>query len=196
MKKVAITGGIGSGKSTILKILRDEGYVTFSCDEIYKELIFDELYIKTIALHFPEAVENNTINKQKLAELVFSCNEKRRLLDSIAHPLIMERLEEKILQSKSNIVFAEVPLLFEGGYHTKFDEIIVAKREKKDRVRAVLQRDKTDEKSVLSKMDAQFNYDSYEGELFLKNIDAKILYNNQSIENLKKQLMIFINELM
>ena len=77
-----------------------------------------------------------------------------------------------------------------------YDEIIVAKREKKDRVRAVLQRDKTDEKSVLSKMDAQFNYDSYEGELFLKNIDAKILYNNQSIENLKKQLMIFINELM
>ena len=196
MKKIAITGGIGSGKSTVLKILREEGYIAFSCDEIYKEITLEKEYIEKISAHFPATVEQGVINKKTLANIVFSNDEKRELLDSIAHPFIMKRLEEKIENCKADVVFAEVPLLFEGGYYTLFDEIIVVKRALNERINAVVLRDGSNEQDVLNRINSQFDYQSKDGEDFIEKIGAKILNNNSDIGDLKSRFKLLINELM
>ena len=64
MKKVAITGGIGSGKSTALRILKDMGYPVYSCDEIYKEILTRADYVVEVGRIFPNTVENGKINKR------------------------------------------------------------------------------------------------------------------------------------
>ena len=65
-KKVAITGGIGSGKSTVSEIIKKSGYPVFSCDEIYGELLSDTAYIETLRTRFPSAVRNGKIDKKQL----------------------------------------------------------------------------------------------------------------------------------
>ena len=196
MKKIAITGGIGSGKSEVLKILKDEGYKTFSCDEIYKEISLEEEYVQKIFLYFPETIEQGIINKKILANIVFFDEEKRKLLNSIAHPLIMKRLEEKMENGASSVAFAEVPLLFEGGYHTLFDEVIVIRRDIDDRISAVVARDGINREDVLNRMNSQFNYHVKEGEEFIKKIGAKTLKNDGDLKDLKHQLKILLNDLM
>ena len=193
MKKIAITGGIGSGKSLVLKILQDEGYAVFSCDEIYREIILEKSYIEKISLCFPEVIENDAINKKKLADIVFKSKEKRELLDSIAHPFIMQRLNEKMASVSAKFVFAEVPLLFEGGYCNNFDEIIVVYRPLEERIQSIVLRDNITEQEVLNRINAQFNYHTKEGEDFIQKIGASILHNNGDIDFLKQQVNILLN---
>ena len=140
MKKIAITGGIGSGKSLAGKYIKEYGYDVFSCDEIYAEMINDITYIKKIKAAFPSAVENDKINKVKLSELVFNSKEQKARLDSIAHPLIMQSLDEKMNNSKGEFVFAEVPLLFENNFQNKFDCVIVILRDLETRIASIMQR--------------------------------------------------------
>ena len=71
-KKIAVTGGIGSGKSTVLTLLKNLGYPVFSCDEIYREITESQAYVKEIETLFPSCVENGTINRKALAEIVFN----------------------------------------------------------------------------------------------------------------------------
>ena len=193
VKKIAITGGIGSGKSTVLKILKDEGFSVFSCDEIYKEILSDKEYIQKICLAFPSVIENNAINKKKLADIIFNNKEKRALLDSIAHPLIMGRLREKMSQ-ENGLVFAEVPLLFESGYEHMFDGVIVVQRSINDRIHAVAARDKLGENEVISRINSQYNYDMLEMDATKNEGFIQILYNNQSIEDLKNRLKNIIEK--
>ena len=126
--KVAITGGIGSGKSTALSYLKELGYPVFSCDEIYKEVISSKEYIDKIKEFFPEAVTHGCIERKILSEIVFNDPEKRALLNGISHPLIMQKLYEQMDTSENELVFAEVPLLFEGGFENEFDHVIVILR--------------------------------------------------------------------
>ena len=183
VKKIAITGGIGSGKSTVLKIIKEEGFPTFSCDEIYKEILFDEEYIRLVSLSFPTAIKNANIDKKVLSDIVFNDKNKRKELDSIAHPIIMERLFEKISPIDKGIIFVEVPLLFECGYANLFDGVIVVQRSKQERIKAVMNRDCLDEKSVLARMNAQFDYSVFDIDGNIER-NIQILYNDQPIENL------------
>ena len=90
--RIAITGGIGSGKSQCLNILNKLGYKTFSCDEIYAELKDGEEYVAKIKTIFPQVIENGKINNQKLSKIVFSNEAELKKLNQIAHPIIMKEL--------------------------------------------------------------------------------------------------------
>ena len=122
-KKIAITGGIGSGKSLLLGFARELGYKAFSCDEIYKELLEKDFYIQALQRQFPIVVENGKINKRKLSEIVFNDKEKLKQLNEIAHPFILQELERQMNEAltETSLVFAEVPVLFENGYEEDFD---------------------------------------------------------------------------
>ena len=162
-QKIAITGGIGSGKSAVLKIVRDLGFEGFSCDEIYKDILNTADYIERVAKIFPFAVKNEGkgryIDKKALSKCVF-CDEKALAkLNEIAHPLIMSALEDKLENASGKFVFAEVPLLFEGGYENRFDRVIVILRNKADRARAVAQRDGVSLVEANNRMEKQFDYD-------------------------------------
>ena len=185
-KMIAITGGIGSGKSTVLHVLEEMGYAVFSCDEIYREVILSAFYIKKISEIFPECIVDGQIDRKRLAEIVFNDKEKLLLLNGLAHPLIMECLFEKMRACKNDIVFAEVPLLFEGNYEEKFDGVIVVMRNREDRIRSITLRDNISRESAINKMSMQFDYE--QGELRFKNCNAFILENNSTPNDLKLKI--------
>ena len=192
MKKVAITGGIGSGKSKVLSIIQNADYPVFSCDEIYKKVIVDEKYIKKIAEIFPTAVIDGKIDRKILGEMVFSDDENRKKLDAIAHPLIMQRLVEEMSLVKSDIAFAEVPLLFEGGFQSFFDGIIVVKRDKQLRIDGIEIRDNLDKKSIEDRISSQFDYDCTDNQAILEKNNVKFILNNGSVDELKEQVNLTI----
>ena len=184
MKKlIAITGGIGSGKSSASRFLLEMGYPVFSCDEIYREVILSPSYIQKIASLFPECVVDGNIDKKILAEIVFSDEEKLALLNGIAHPLIMDALFKKMQACKEDIVFAEVPLLFEGNYENKFDSVIVIIRDIEMRIRSIMVRDGITKEEALNRIAVQFDYENSNGRF--KNCNAILIENNGTIEELK-----------
>ncbi len=194
-KRIAVTGGIGSGKSTVLNWLREQGYPVFSCDQIYHEIMGSHSYVQKIEKSFPDCVTEGRIDRKKLAETIFSNSEKRKTLNDIAHPMIMERLNEKMQQSEGAYVFAEVPLLFEGSLEKSFDKIIVVLRERDARIASVMQRDGNDKKHVENQIAAQFDYDSEAGKKRLQAYEAICIANNGSEAELEKRLEKVIDRL-
>ncbi len=191
-KKIAITGGIGSGKSTVLKEIEAMGYPVFSCDEIYREIIAFSVYVEQVKKFFPECVFGGEIDKKRLSAIVFQNEEKRLLLNSIAHPLIMQRLEERMNKATSDLVFAEVPLLFECGYEKQFDFVIVVMREKEKRIQCLLKRDGITKEEVEARISAQFDYHSQEAKIHYATCDAIILQNNGTETELKRQIQSIV----
>ena len=113
--KIAITGGIGSGKSTVAEYLREKGFPVFSCDEIYKEIYPTEEYQSELQQVFPDCLIDGKIEKSLLAAKVFSNAEELKKLNAIAHSRIMSELYNRINGATSGVVFAEIPL-FAAAY--------------------------------------------------------------------------------
>lgn len=154
-KRVAVTGGLGSGKSAALSLLKARGYPVFSCDEIYAELATEESYLSALSDLFPGSVKEGVLDRAALSRVVFSDEEARKRLNALSHPLVMERL---LGQMKGPLSFAEVPLLFEGGFEGLFDETIVVLRNKEARLRAVEERSGLTREEALARMAAQYDY--------------------------------------
>lgn len=118
---------MGSGKSTLSQSLRKLGYPVADCDAISREILQPQekgwqRCIETFGRGILTA--DNEIDRRALAELVFQDDQKRLQLEAITHPLIIERLRQEAAEAEGPLWFAEVPLLFETGLETEFDEII------------------------------------------------------------------------
>lgn len=193
-KKIAITGGIGSGKSTVCKWLLEMGYLVFSCDNIYNELIYEPSYISEIENVFPTVVIHNQIDKTRLASIIFSSETAREKLNNIAHPFIMERLHNLMDTVSEDLVFAEVPLLFERGYEQNFDKIIVVMRNIEQRIQAISARDNIIVSQAMAKIQTQYDYEKDEKQV-LKNTNVHILDNNDDMYSLKNQLLKILEKI-
>ena len=118
--KVAVTGGIGAGKSEFMRAVKELGIRTYSADEINAELLRDKRYIEKLSAAFPLAVKDGKVDKAALREEVFSDEKKRKALNALAHPEIRRKIEEI-----TGDAVVEVPLLFESGMTDLFDRVIV-----------------------------------------------------------------------
>ncbi len=167
--KIAITGGIGSGKSTVLNYLRKKGYPVFSCDTIYQEIIRTKDYLQDVQKHFPECIINGEIDRGKLSKIIFHNPEKRQILNDLAHPRIMKVLQERMEGVSSTFVFAEVPLLFEGNYENQFDGVLVVLRERKARIRSIIERNGLTAEQAEGRINAQFDYNKINERIFKKS---------------------------
>lgn len=156
--KIAITGGIGSGKSAVCRILKERGYPVFSCDEINRTLLSEKSYLDGLCALFPACVKDGKLNKAALSALVFSDKEALKTLNAYAHPRIAERLRRD-MEGAEKTCFAEVPLLFESGMTKRFDCAIVVLRNKEERIRAVVTRDGLTAEQAEARMKQQFDYD-------------------------------------
>ncbi len=194
-KRIAVTGGIGSGKSTVLSYLKEKGYAVFSCDEIYRTLLKTEEYIRAIAAAFPDVIDGCGIDKEKLAELVFNDKRSRDRLNAIAHPWIMQRLFQEMEQSNSRVCFAEVPLLFENGFEKDFDATLVVLREKNIRIQSVIHRDGQSQEQVEGRIHAQFDYDAQENQTFLRKENVHVIYNNDNKNALYEKIDEYLLQL-
>lgn len=128
---VAIIGGIGSGKSEVLKVAREMGLVCLSADEINAELLRSPEYVEKIAARFPECVVCGVVDKPRLAALVFSDKESRLALNAIAHP----EIAKKIAECDADPLVVELPLVLESGMKDMFDEIILVAAPRRERLK-------------------------------------------------------------
>lgn len=119
--KIAIVGGIGSGKSEVLSVAKDLGFDTLSADEINAELLCDRIYIEKLREVFPTVVKDGKVDKAALSAIVFSDENERLKLNAIAHPEIAKRI-----RAVENAV-VELPLALESGVIDLFDEIFLVR---------------------------------------------------------------------
>lgn len=193
--KIAITGGIGSGKSQAAKFIKALGFSVFSCDEIYKNVILSREYIEQVEKAFPESVVNKQIDRKILADIVFNDAQRRQTLNNIAHPLIMERLFRDMDDAPMELVFAEVPLLFEGNYQELFDFVIVIERDIAKRIESVKTRDGLSDKQILNRIQSQFDYSKIKETEYFKNGKIIEIDNNGGVEDLNEKVSLEINRL-
>jgi dephospho-CoA kinase len=152
---IGITGGIGSGKSTVAKMIAEKGYPVLSADEIAREVTEPGGEgLKKIAQAFGPSVlkDDGTLNRGWLREQISRSPMMRATLDSITHPLIQavsrERAEKYFAQGAS-LVFYEAPLLFEANSHRRLDGVICVHADDQRRVDRVVKRDGRDAGEVL-----------------------------------------------
>lgn len=179
-KKIAVTGGLGSGKSAFCAILRDMGYPVLSCDDINRELLEEKEYRAALARAFPQCLTDGDIDKKKLAGVVFSDEQARETLNALAHPAIMVRLRAR-MDEQTGAVFCEVPLLFEGGYESAFDAVIALRRKREARIAAVAERDGMARGEALRRMEKQFD------PALLEQKKCIIIENDGDLASLRKK---------
>ena len=186
--KIAITGGIGSGKSMASEFISSLGFTVHSCDEMTTALYQDREIRKKLNTLFPTAVggaPNYDIDRVALSSLVFNDKVAHKLPSDTVTSLIIDKMDE-ILRSATKTVFIEVPLLFESNCQDKFDKVIVISRKREDRIKSVIKRSNLTEKQVESRMNAQVDYDKMD---LSKYIVIKNDGNKQSfIDKLKLTL--------
>lgn len=195
--KVAITGGIGSGKSTVSKIISNNGYLVVSCDDVYKDLLKDEKFVLSVCeVTKTEPIMCDkgglSINSVAISEKIFKDKALKNRLEGVTHPAIMEEVFSR-LNNTSGLCFAEVPLLFENNLQGLFDAVIVVMRPIEDRIESVALRSGLNRENVLERIKNQFDYE---------NLDVKahtVIYNDSSFEELKikteKVLCEFCNKI-
>ena len=186
--KIAVTGGIGSGKSTVLNFLRELGFKVISLDNVYKQLLKESDFKKLIAAEFGNVFSSDgSLDRNKLAEMVFSDSEKLIKLNNLTHPLIYKRAFEQAQNFK--LCFFEVPLLFEEGGESKFDEVIVIVRDTENRIKSVELRDNLSEDEVKIRINRQFDY----------NIDKLskyyVIHNNGNLNDLSMEIEAVVHNL-
>jgi dephospho-CoA kinase len=130
LKKVAITGGLACGKSSVCRLFRKFGAYVASADEIVHQLLSPSTSIgkKVLDLLGQEIVENNSFDRQKIAQKIFHNKALLSSLESILHPAVFDEIERQyrnaVKQGDASLFVVEIPLLFETGYQKSFDYTI------------------------------------------------------------------------
>lgn len=162
--RVGITGGIGSGKSTVCNLFAGLGRTVLSADDIARQLTDNSAQIKSsIRKTFGEKVflPNGVLDRQALAAIVFENHSLRAKLDALIHPHVFAALDEAIdrlsLSDKSSYLLIEAALIYESGMDEKLDYVVVVHADEEVRIKRVLERDNTTREAVLARMYAQMD---------------------------------------
>lgn len=159
MLKIGITGGIGSGKSTVAKIFETFGIPVYYADDASKRLMNENETLKhTIQQQFgAETYTDGILNRKHLSSLVFNNPEKLALLNSIVHPATIKDAEDWMLRQTTPYAIKEAALIFESGSQQNLDKVIGVYAPAAVRLNRVMQRDKVTRDEVLSRMNKQID---------------------------------------
>ena len=155
---VAITGGIGSGKSIVSKILRAEGYCVYDCDAEAKRLMDTDMSIKRRLCEeiHPDCVKGGLIDRKLISKVVFSNSSKLERLNNIVHGGVRQHLASWIRQRVDNqIVFVETAILYESGVDKMVDVVWEVKAPIQLRISRVIERNGFSHRQVLERIKSQ-----------------------------------------
>ena len=198
---IGLTGGIGTGKSTVSQILRNKGFSVIDLDVISHKVIEFPSVVEKIVKNFgKEVLENNennndgnrTVSREKLGKIIFSNREKRFTLNSIMHPEILRIMHKKIFECESKnekenkIIFVEIQLLFEVQWEKEFDYILLVAAKRDIQVRRVLERDKRSEKEAWDIINSQMSLDEKRGK------SDFVIENDGNIDDLNRKVDKFL----
>ena len=158
----ALTGGIATGKSEVAKVLEQHGCYIHRADRTAHELIKPGRPAwKYVVAHFGPQVLNpdQTINRSRLGAIIFSDKKERQFLNSLIHPLVLEKIKQVIRrlgkQGKYKIFVSEAALTIESGFLRFFDKIIVVHCPEKMQIKRLMQRDRISRPEALKKIRSQ-----------------------------------------
>lgn len=157
-KIIGLTGGIGSGKSTIANYFKELGVPVYIADTEARKLMEDPEIMRKVQSVFDEnIIENNSLNRKKIAELVFSAPEKLKKLNSIIHPEVKKHFLSWVkTHEQYRFVIKEAAILFESGSYKDCDKIIVVTAPETIRIERVMHRDKVTKEEVLDRIQHQW----------------------------------------
>jgi len=187
MLKIGLTGGIGSGKSTVTEIFSSLGITVIDADRIAHQLtqpgsdsfneirqLFGKDFIKS----------DGELDRKKIAQTIFSEPSKKIALEEILHPRIKQRMLQEVVQVKSNrYIILAIPLLLESRFTDLVDRIIVVDADDDIRIRRTQQRDNSTEEQIRRIMSQQVDRDQR-----LQQADD-ILENNGSVTDLRNAVI-------
>jgi len=196
---IGLTGGIGTGKSTVSRKLRERGYPVIDLDVISREVITYPEVIDELVRNFGSEIleEQNevsgkkNISRNKLRQTVFKDEKKVAVLNSIMHPPIFEEMRRQIkeLRQKHKTVFVEFQLLFEVKLEKEFDMTVLVYADRKTQIERVLKRDGRSEGEVQEIINAQMSMDEK------RKLSNYIIENNVNSEMLDLEIEKFIKKL-
>ncbi|RED26719.1 dephospho-CoA kinase [Flavobacterium cutihirudinis] len=177
-KIIGLTGGIGSGKTTIAGYFKEMGVPVYIADDGARNVMQSDHVIKELKQVFGEKLfENNILNRAKLAEIVFNDSDKLAKLNAIVHPAVKQDFEFWLKQhNKSPYVIYEAAILFESGRYNDCDYIITVTAPEEVRIERVLKRDNTTREQVLSRMQMQWKDEDRisRSNFVINNVNLKI----------------------
>ena len=188
---VGLTGGIGSGKTTVAKQFSTLGIPTYIADDEAKKMMNTSKIIKEelIALFGIEAYINGTLNKPFIAHTIFNNSSYLKKMNAIIHPRIAKHFQDWVLQQNSTYVIKEVAILFENGGDKACDYVITVVADKTERVKRLLKRDNTTKDKIELIIKNQWT-----DEEKIKKSDFVI--DNTLIESTKKQVLVIHDEIL
>ncbi len=155
MKVIGVTGGIGSGKTTVCGIFKTLGVPVFSSDEVSKSILFSIELQKEVRELFGNLVfKKGVLDKKKLSNYIFSNEDSLESLNKLLHPKVLEAFEFWKKQQKNTFVIKEAAILFESGAYKSCDYVLNVGCSERERIRRVLLRDDRSEieiKAIMSK---------------------------------------------
>ncbi len=156
---VGLTGGIGSGKTTVAKIFNDFGISIYNSDLRAKALMQNNAQLKEqIIEHFGlEAYDNGQLNRGYIAEIIFNDKSELQKMNALVHPVVRNDVREWARQQVTPYVLQESAILFESGASEFYDKTILITAPIELRIKRVMQRDQVDRTSVLNRMDDQWS---------------------------------------
>lgn len=158
MKTVGLTGGIGSGKTTVAQMFKDLGVPIYNSDVAGKKLMAHDKEVKSavIKLLGDNAFEGQELDTKYIAQLVFKDAELLQKLNEIVHPAVRNDFDLWAKDQKTAYVIQEAAILFENGGYKFFDDMILVQAPKKTRIARVIERDNLPEKTILERMRHQW----------------------------------------
>ncbi len=183
MKIVGLTGGIGSGKTTIGKWFLEKGIPVYNSDNEAKNLINeDPQIVKSLTgLFGDETYQGGTYNSKFVASKVFNDKELLEKLNEIVHPAVFRHFDNWVKNQTTSFVVKEAAILFESGSYKDCDSIISVVADEEIRIQRVAGRDGSDSEEIRKRMNNQWK-DEHRIEL-----SDYIIYNNSDLNDLKKE---------
>ena len=157
--RVGLTGGIGSGKSEVARVLEELGAFVIDTDLLAREAVSPQSDgLRAIARMWPGVVRGGNLDRAALAEIIFREPEARERLNAIVHPFVRQLASDREQHAKpGQVIVHMVPLLFETGYGDRCDASIVVIAPDEDRIARVMRRDNLSRDQVLARLAAQID---------------------------------------
>lgn len=182
---IGLTGGIGSGKSTVSDTLRKHGCVVLDADAIYKELTEKGMpLLLELQKEFGDILTSDgELDRKKLSKVALG----NPRLNEITHKAIKEEIEKRVKESNAKDVYLDIPLLFESGNEKNVDKIWTVVAPLEDRIKRVVERDGLDKEEILKRISLQVS-----DEEKIKKSDL-VISNDGSLEELIKKVEELVN---
>lgn len=192
MKVIGLTGGIGTGKTTVAEIFKNKGYGVYNSDQRAKELMTEDTELKhqIIQLLGEESyLPNDELNRKFIAQKIFSNKELLKKQNALVHPAVAK--DFLLWKEKQNKEFCikEAAILFESGSYKQFDKVILVSAPLEIRIKRVKERDSASEEEIRKRIENQANQEE------LEKLADFVIENQSSLADLQMQIDKIIPEL-